>query len=69
MAATSSGVPARARGSVGMRPPSTSAMTGGDGFGCVSINPGLMVLTSMPWGASSIAATRENASVAARLAA
>jgi hypothetical protein len=34
-------------------------MRGGSGFGWVSIKPGLTVLTRMPWGASSIAATRE----------
>ena len=44
-----------------MRLASPSAMTGGSGFGWVSIRPGLTTLTRMLCGASSIAATRENA--------
>ena len=42
-------------------------MDGGSGFGWVSIRPGLTQLTRISYGASSIAATREKASVAARL--
>ena len=59
----------RARGRVGMRRPNPSAIVGGSGFGWVSMRPGLTVLTRMLCGASSMAATREKASVAARLAA
>src|SRR2546428_12868464 len=50
-----------------MRCARRSAIAGGSGFGCVSMRPGLVVLTRMSCVASSIAATREKVSVAARL--
>ena len=50
-----------------MRRARLSAIAGGSGLGWVSIRPGLTQFTRMPYGASSIAATREKLSVAARL--
>src|SRR2546421_11737334 len=50
-----------------MRAAGRFAISAGNGLGCVSIRPGLIVLARMSCGASSTAATRENVSVAARL--